>query len=152
MRYLALIYSDETAQPASPEEGKAAMDRWWGYTNDLQKSGVMLAGEALQPTDTATTVRFSDGGTLVNDGPYTETKEQLGGFYMYECENLDQAIEWASKMPVGPGSSIELRPVMELGDYRPEPYAPGGSVPSRSEAQPRGRLHLLKYALMLYVD
>ena len=116
MRYLALIYSDEMADAKmTPEEQGANMAAWFSFTDDLQKSGKMLGGEALQPTLTATTVRRGNGGNLITDGPFAETKEQLGGFYIINADNLDEAIDWASKMPhVGRGGSVEIRPIMEF--------------------------------------
>ena len=110
MRYLILIYEDESNPPASEEE----MARWFAVTEEMQKAGVMQAGEALQPTSTATTVRQRNGKALTVDGPFAETKEQLGGFYMVECDDLDQALEWARKMPNLERGSIEVRPVMEF--------------------------------------
>ena len=116
MRYLALIYSDERAGAAmTPEEQSANMAAWFSFTDDLQKSGKMLGGEALQPTLTATTVRHGSGGNLITDGPFAETKEQLGGFYIINADNLDEAIAWASRMPNLPrGGSVEIRPIMEF--------------------------------------
>jgi hypothetical protein len=113
MRYLALIYSDETAE-ATPEEREAIGRDYFAYTEEVRKAGVSSAGEALQPTSTATTVRVKDGETLTTDGPFAETKEQLGGFYLLECDNLDQAIEWAAKIPGAKHGSIEVRPIMEF--------------------------------------
>ena len=119
MRYLLLIQIDEKGtEDKSPEEMAPVMDAWYKYTDDLQKSGAWLAGEALQPTATATTVRVQRDRTLTTDGPYAEVKEQLGGFYMIEAENLDQAIEWAAKMPhMAGGGAVEVRPIMEFPDH-----------------------------------
>jgi len=116
MRYLMLIYGDETEEAKRPEaEMPAHMARWLGYTEELEKSGKMLGGDALMPTATATTVRLGEGGTITSDGPFAETKEQLGGFYMVEAEDLDEAIQWAAKMPNLPeGGSVEVRPIMEF--------------------------------------
>jgi hypothetical protein len=118
MRYLALIYTDEQADATMTQEEQGAnMAAWFSFTEDLSQSGKMRAGEALQPTLTATTVRLGNGGTLVTDGPYAETKEQLGGFYIIDAENLDDAIAWAAKMPhMSRGGSVEVRPIMEFGD------------------------------------
>jgi len=113
MRYLALIYSDENAE-ATPEEQEAIGREYFAYTEEVRKAGVSSAGEALQPTSTATTVRVQNGETLTTDGPFAETKEQLGGFYLLECDNLDQAIEWAAKIPGAKRGSIEVRPIMEF--------------------------------------
>jgi hypothetical protein len=115
MKYAILIYGDETANAdASPEELQANLDGWWALEGELQKAnGVRLAGEALQPTSTATSIRISDGEAVTTDGPFAETKEQLGGFYLLECKDLDEAIEWGKKLPVGSGT-IEVRPVQEF--------------------------------------
>jgi hypothetical protein len=118
MRYLALIYSEERVEATmTPEEQGANMAAWFSFTDDLRNSGKMLGGEALQPTMTATTVRHGNGGNLITDGPFAETKEQLGGFYLINADNLDEAIDWVAKMPHLPrGGSVEIRPIMEFGD------------------------------------
>ena len=116
MRYLCLIYLDEQAEAGkSEEEMGAIMEAYVKYTEELQGAGAMLAGEALQPTTTATTVQVRNSRTLTTDGPFAETKEQLGGFYMIEANNLDEAIAWAAKIPSATGGSIEVRPIMEFG-------------------------------------
>ncbi|MDA1189664.1 MAG: YciI family protein [Chloroflexi bacterium] len=116
MRYMLLIYSNEKAQAGATEAQMAAvMDAWWKYTDDLGKSGKMLGGDALQPTATATTVRDRGGKAVTMDGPFAETKEQFGGYYLINADNLDEAIEWAKKMPNIPGGgSVEIRPLMEF--------------------------------------
>ena len=115
MKYLLLIYSDEKADAnVSKEELEAWMGEYRAYTDAMQKAGVMQAGEALQPTATATTVRVQNGKPVTTHGPFAETKEQLGGFYMVECNNLDEAIEWAAKCPGARVGSIEVRPVIEF--------------------------------------
>jgi hypothetical protein len=81
-------------------------------TQEMQEKGVLVAGEGLYPTPTATTVRVRDGERSVTDGPFAETKEQLGGFYVLDCKDLDEAIEWAAKIPGAQFGSIEIRPVM----------------------------------------
>ncbi len=120
VRYILLIHLDERAmEDKSPEEMAPVMDAWYQYGNALQSSKTRLAGEALQPTSAATTVRVQGDRTIVTDGPYAETKEQLGGFYMIDVENLDQAIEWAAKMPhMAGGGAVEVRPVMEFPDHQ----------------------------------
>jgi hypothetical protein len=117
MQYLLLIYGDEAAgnerfEAMSEEERDGMMGEWWGYTEALQKAGVHVAGEALQPTGTAKTVTVSNGERLVTDGPFAETKEQLGGFYLVDVESEEQALDWAAKMPNLPHGSVEVRPVM----------------------------------------
>ena len=114
MRYLALIYGDETVV-LSDEEQQEVMIAYTAFGEEGGKAGVLGGGgEPLQPTSTATTVRVRDGETVTTDGPFAETKEQLGGFYMFECKNLDQAIEWAAKIPGAKTGSIEIRPVWEF--------------------------------------
>ncbi len=116
MRYLALIYSDElAATKMTPEEQGANMAAWFAYADEIRQSGKMLGGEALHPTMTATTVRYGNGGNLITDGPFAETKEQLGGYFVIDAANLDEAIAWASKMPHLPrGGSVEIRPIVEF--------------------------------------
>jgi hypothetical protein len=113
MRYLLLIYGDENAGAnASEADQQAVMQEWFQYTEDLRTAGVMQGGEALQPTSTATTVVDDGGKPLVTDGPFAETREQLGGFYMLDCSDLDEALAWARKIPM-PGGKCEVRPVMD---------------------------------------
>lgn len=115
MQYLLLIYGDESAWVEPPPEAAAQeMQRWYDYTTWLQEKGWLLAGEPLQDTSSATTVRIRDGKTLTTDGPFAETKEQLGGYYLVECENLDEAIEAASRIPSVHRGSVEIRPLMEI--------------------------------------
>ena len=115
MKYLTLIYGDAAAWEAlSEEEQQKVSERYMA----LSREAAVADGAELQDSDTATTVRVRDGETLTTDGPFAETKEQLAGYYMIDCDNLDQAIEAASKAPsVGWGGSIEVRPIQEL----PEP-------------------------------
>jgi hypothetical protein len=122
MRYLLLIYGDETQAQQQPEDMEATLKPWWDYGQWLKDQGWYLGGDALQQTSAATTVRVDAGKTLTVDGPFAETKEQLGGYYMIDCENLDQAIDAASRIPsVQWGGTIEVRPIQEF------PEAPGGS-------------------------
>ena len=115
MRYLLLIYMDESTYASMSEsELQADMAKWWEYTNALKEAGVSPGGEALQPTSTATTVREDGGKPLVTDGPFAETKEQLGGYYVLDVENLDAAIEWAHKCPAAQYGTVELRPIQEF--------------------------------------
>jgi hypothetical protein len=112
MKYAILIYGDEAQLGETPEEAmKAVLDEWWGYEGQLQEAGVKLAGEALQPTATGKSVRAQDGKTSVSDGPFAETKEQLGGFYLLDVKDEDEAIEWARKCPGAKFGTIEVRPV-----------------------------------------
>jgi hypothetical protein len=115
MRYLLLIYTDESYYAGLSEaEVQADMQQWWKYTEEIKAAGASPGGEALQPTATATTVRDDGGRPLVTDGPFAETKEQLGGYYLLDVENLDAAIEWAHKCPAAKYGKIELRPIQEL--------------------------------------
>ena len=110
MKYLLLINVDEKAEAAKSQEEMGKVFGAYGqYTEELQAAGHMLHGEALQPTATATTVRVQDGNTLTTDGPYAETKEQLGGFYLIEVNDLDEAIKWAAKIPHAAEGSVEVR-------------------------------------------
>ncbi|MGH7576279.1 MAG: YciI family protein [Longimicrobiales bacterium] len=111
MKYMLLIYEAEIAGSEPPPD---ELQQWFAVTDEMQKAGVMVAGDALQPTPTATTVRAPNGRTVTSDGPFAETKEQLGGYYIIDVPDLDEAVRWAGKMPnVGRGS-IEVRPVMEF--------------------------------------
>jgi hypothetical protein len=115
MRYLLLIYADESKYAQMSEaELQADLQTWWEFDSAIKGAGASSAGEALQPTSTATTVRDEGGKPLVTDGPFAETKEQLGGYYLLDVENLDQAIEWAHKCPGAKYGSIELRPIQEF--------------------------------------
>lgn len=113
MQYILLIYGAEGAepQPDSPEFGPW-MARWGVVTETFQNDGVYVAGDALQPVATATSVKLRDGKVETMDGPFAETKEQLGGYYILDCENLDQATKYAAMLPVAEYGTIEVRPVM----------------------------------------
>ena len=113
MQYMLLIYGDQSQWGSmSEEEMGQVMQAYGTFTQELQDSGAMVAGDALQRTDTATTVRVRNDETLTTDGPFAETKEQLGGFYLLECDSLDEAIDWAAKIPGASTGSVEVRPVM----------------------------------------
>ncbi|MGH3103337.1 MAG: YciI family protein [Gaiellaceae bacterium] len=113
MQYMLLIYDDETKWgQLSDEESQEIMGAYGAYTQALRDKGAFVAGDALEPTSTATTVRVREGEQLVTDGPFAETKEQLGGYYLVEAESIDEAIEWAAKIPSAHKGSIEVRPVM----------------------------------------
>jgi hypothetical protein len=116
MRYLALIYNDESAYSKYSEaDTQVIMRDYFQYSDDGRKAGVIQAGEALEPTHTATTVRVRDGKISTTDGPFAETKEQLGGFYLLNCANLDEAIAWAAKIPGAKDGCVEVRPIVEFG-------------------------------------
>lgn len=115
MRYALLIYDVEAEQAKrTPEENQQIFGAWMAYDAEMKKKGAKLAGEALQPTSTAKTARIRNGKKLATDGPFAETKEQLGGFFIVECKDLDEAVEWAAKAPNAAQGSIEVRPVMEF--------------------------------------
>ena len=115
MRYICLIYTNEADYNQMTEaQQQANMGAYWAFTEAVNKAGVNKGGDALMPTSMATTVRVRSGKTVTTDGPFAETKEQLGGYYMLECANLDEAIEWAAKIPGAAVGSIEVRPVMEF--------------------------------------
>jgi hypothetical protein len=115
MRYALLIYANEQAWASQTEEqAQAQYQDYMAFTKDVVDRGIMRSGEALQPTATATTVRVRGGETLSTDGPFAETKEQLGGFYVVECKDLDEAIEVAARIPDVRGGSIEVRPILEM--------------------------------------
>ena len=97
---------------------RAGMEHWNRFEQQIFDAGVKVAGEGLQPSATATTVKVGeDDERVVTDGPFAETKEQLGGFYLLDCEDLDQALEFAKKVPLAPGGSIEVRPVMDYEQF-----------------------------------
>ena len=125
MKYvLALISEEAGMEDASPEEMKAEMDRWFAYTRESVDSGAFIAGEALQPSETASTVRIKEGEEpIVSDGPFAESKEQLGGFYLFECKDLDEALDYAKRIPFRDGT-VEVRPVMDFTDLGYEDFTP----------------------------
>ena len=113
MQYLWLIYEKETEMLSrSEDEQEQIMADYWAFTKDVRDNGQLVAGEALMPTETATTVKVRDGNRITTDGPFAETKEQLGGFYLLDCKDLDEAIEQASRIPSAKYGSIEVRPIM----------------------------------------
>lgn len=115
MRYLLLIYQDEVAHAQwSKEELAAEYEAYNSFGAEVEKRGWTFSGEALLPTNTATTVRVRNGKTLTTDGPFAETKEQLGGYYLLDCKDLDEAIAVAAKIPTATNGSIEIRPIMEF--------------------------------------
>jgi hypothetical protein len=114
-QYTLLIYMPTDARP-SPEEIAAERPRWAEYTQSLIDAGVMRGGEALEGADTATAVRVRDGETLITDGPFAETKESLGGFYLIDVPDLDAALGWAAKMPNIAYGSVEVRPVVVFAE------------------------------------
>jgi hypothetical protein len=115
MRYLFLLWGEEPDfNDIAPEQAAAQYKVWMDYTESLREAGAHVAGEGLAPVASATTLAVKDGQKLVSDGPFAETKEQIGGFYLIDVDDLDAALAWAEKVPsVSFGGSIEVRPVME---------------------------------------
>ena len=112
MKYMLLMYAGESiGSKFTPEEGQAVAQAWYAYMKEAEAAGVLLANNGLLPVSNATTVRVRDGKTLTTDGPFAETHEQLGGFSMLECKDLDEAIGWAAKIPTAKNGSIEIRPL-----------------------------------------
>jgi hypothetical protein len=114
MRYVFLIYSQESEWDSSSEvEQAAVINSYSEIAREARAKGILEAGDELQPVSTATSVRVRDGKTMITDGPFAETKEQLGGYFILNCENLDEAIEWAQRFPTAKTGSIEIRPIVE---------------------------------------
>ena len=115
MQYLLLIYTEEVDPATIPaSDQQAQSEAYRAFSREVTERGFMRGGDALEPTATATTVRVRDGRTLISDGPFAETKEALGGYYLVDCPDLDTAIELAAKIPGAAHGSIEIRPVWEL--------------------------------------
>ena len=114
MRYLALIYSQEPTEPPTETNGRQMMAEYGDYTQMVKERGAYLGGEALEPSASATTVRVRDGKVSTTDGPFAETKEQLGGYYLLNCADLDEAIDLAGKIPGARSGAIEVRPILEF--------------------------------------
>jgi len=112
MQYMALIYGDESSWIDRPEnESSQILARYLALADDARKAGVMRGGDQLAPTRDATTVRVREGQTLVVDGPYAEAKEVLGGYFLFECDTMDEALEWAARIPAAEHGAVEVRPV-----------------------------------------
>jgi hypothetical protein len=128
VKYMLSIIVDESRfEEMTPEQGQESMQAWDTFTREATEAGVHLGGEGLQSSATATTVNFDQGGDpVVTDGPFAETKEQLGGYYLLDCKDLDDALAWAKKLPMR-GGSVEVRPVMD--------YEARGSTVHSNEAE-----------------
>jgi hypothetical protein len=112
MKYLALIYSDDSVwETFSEEQRSQAYAQYVAFGEEARKAGVFLGGDELAPTRSATTVRVRDGQQLVTDGPYAEVKEALGGYYLLDCGSMDEAVEWAAKIPGARHGAVEVRQV-----------------------------------------
>lgn len=115
MRYMLLICSDDKAAPPRPRaEMEALVQGHRQFADDLTKAGKMVAGERLRPETDASRVRVKAGLRQVTDGPFTETKEALGGFYLIECDTREEAVEWAKKLPLVEGSFVDVRPIWHM--------------------------------------
>jgi hypothetical protein len=130
MKYLLALIGDESRfADVTPEQRAEGMKAWDAYTKDAIDAGVLVGGEGLQPSSTATTVQIQESGEpIVSDGPFAETKEQLGGYYLLDCKDLDDALAWAKRIPM-PGGTVEVRPVMD--------YEAVGSQVHTNEAEAR---------------
>lgn len=110
MKYMFLLFNEERSEEPTPE----TMAPWMVFGEEAAKVATQVSSEALQPPETASVVSVRNGETIITDGPFIDTKEQLGGFYVFDCENLDLALELAAKIPWAPTGHIEVRPVMEI--------------------------------------
>jgi hypothetical protein len=115
MQYVLLIYDDERIWAGMDESQQGSMMKeYFTFTNELRDRGAYVDGNPLQPTETATSVQVRDGERLVTDGPFAETKEQLGGYYIVEADSIDEAIDWAAKIPSARLGTIEVRPILQV--------------------------------------
>jgi hypothetical protein len=115
MQYMLMIYGNEQAMgAATPEQINQTLSAYMDYTKALRESGALVAGDRLKPSTAATTVRMVDGRTKVQDGPYAEAKEQLGGYYIIEAPDLDAALNWAGRCPGARYGVIEVRPIWSM--------------------------------------
>jgi hypothetical protein len=115
MKYALLLYADEGAWVGlDPEAQSQVMAEYNDVTEDMKRAGAYLGGEGLAPTSSATTLRLRDGKPMVTDGPFVESKEVLGGFYLVECDSLDQALEWAARIPDARLGGVEVRPLLDI--------------------------------------
>jgi hypothetical protein len=127
MKFLLTLYGDETTWEESPEAIGSAMAAWQAFDEAAREAGVLVACDGLERPHTATTIRVDGGRRHVTDGPFIETKEQLGGYVILEVRDLDQAMEWAERLPWDTdGCSTELRPVMDYESYAARAAAAGG--------------------------
>ena len=133
MRFmLTLIGPEGGYEDMTPEQMKDEMDNWARFGKQAVEAGAFIAGDGLQPVSEGKTVRGGrDDERTVTDGPFAETKEQIGGFYLLECEDMDEALEWAKSVPIRDGA-IEVRPVMDYTEYGYDDPAEAGATPARS--------------------
>lgn len=114
MRYMLLYYGEEPTEQPSQDEVDTEMAEWFAYDDAVKSAGVHVGGDALQPSDTATTVRLKGDERIVTDGPFAETREVLGGFDVIDVPDLDTALDWAARCPVAKYGTVEVRPIMDL--------------------------------------
>jgi hypothetical protein len=112
MRYMLLIYGEEPTGPVDEAHGEQIMNEYFAYTKAIKDAGVQIAGDALQGSKTATTVRVKGDERVVTDGPFAETREILGGYYLIDVPDLDTALDWAARCPGARYGSVEVRPIM----------------------------------------
>ncbi len=113
MQYLLLIYEAESIQAARTDaDNQAVLQAYFAFNDEVKARGAFIAGDALEPISTATSVRKREGKVVTTDGPFAETKEQLGGYYLIEAKDLDEAIELAAKIPAAETGTVEVRPLM----------------------------------------
>jgi hypothetical protein len=130
MKYLCLIYDDESKLAAMPkDESDAFMGGYFAFTEQVRAAGQLVAGEALHPVHTATTVRIRNGRLTTTDGPFAETREQLGGFYLVEARDLNEALQIAARIPSAHTGSVEVRPVVDFSQV------PGGDASAEATAR-----------------
>jgi hypothetical protein len=116
MKYLLNFIVEERTMDASPEEMKEGMDAWAAFDRETTEAGALIACEPVE--DAETTIKIAaDGERTVTDGPFAESKEQLGGFCLLECADLEEALDWANKVPIQPNAAIEVRPIMDLSEF-----------------------------------
>lgn len=111
MKYTLLFYANESEGPQTPEEGQALAAQWHVLLKEAKAAGVLIENNGFKPVSDATTIRVRGGKTLITDGPFAETHEQLGGFFIVNCKDLDEAISWAKKVPHAVYGSVEIRPL-----------------------------------------
>ena len=111
MKYLLLMYADDSIAPKDPEAVKAVGQAWYAYLQETQAAGVLLSNGGVAPGSNATTLRVRDGKSLISDGPFAETHEQLGGYSVVECKDLDEAMHWAAKIPTAGYGLVEIIPL-----------------------------------------
>jgi hypothetical protein len=133
MRFMLTLIGPEGGwEDITPEQIADEMKNWERFGREAVEAGAFIAGDGLQPTSEGKTVRGGrDEERVVTDGPFAETKEQIGGFYLLECKDMDEALEWAKKVPIR-GGAIEVRPVMEYAEYGYEDPAEAGATPAQS--------------------